>query len=568
MLCGARLLLFTLLLVNPISASAAVLYVRVAGSDQNDGASWQTARRTITGALSTASEGDRIWIAAGTYTERIILKNGIALYGGFPESGGDWESRDPASNTTAIDGAQSGPVVTFAYGADRSTRIDGFMITGGRADTGAGVYCFGCSPTISGNRIVSNAALGYNGYGGGVSCENASPAITGNTIQANTALVGGAIYCASDSHPTISSNTIIGNSASEGGGIYCGDYCSPTISGNIITASGSGVYCEWQARPHLSGNTITGCAAVSGAGLYSLHSMPDVQGNTFAGNAASDSGGAIYSDVSAMLISGNRLMGNTALWGAAACCTNGSTDQLCNNLVAQNTAGYGAGGILCSYASPALIDNTIAGNTAPSYGAGVTLFGSSSALTNNVIAFNSSGVYRDPTTSVFPSQTTNCVYGNASYDYNGLPRGATDVVEDPLFVDRARDDYHPQAQSPCINAGSVPASGLPAQDIDGLPRVWAGAVDIGAYEFAAAPCAVSGARAQPDRTWLAVSGVVSGAFEGFFYLQEPSGIGGIRADWAGPIPLEGEDVTVYGRMFGTTSGERCIEVSTIVTSGH
>ena len=34
-------------------------------------------------ALETANAGDQVWVARGTYTERITLKPGVALYGGF-----------------------------------------------------------------------------------------------------------------------------------------------------------------------------------------------------------------------------------------------------------------------------------------------------------------------------------------------------------------------------------------------------------------------------------------------------------------------------------------------------
>jgi hypothetical protein len=52
----------------------------------------------------------------------------------------------------------------------------------------------------------------------------------------------------------------------------------------------------------------------------------------------------------------------------------------------------------------------------------------------------------------------------------------------PLFTDIAIGDFHLQPLSPCINAGAnVPAIGN--LDLDGHPRIVAGTIDVGPYEF-------------------------------------------------------------------------------------
>ena len=56
-------------------------------------------------------------------------------------------------------------------------------------------------------------------------------------------------------------------------------------------------------------------------------------------------------------------------------------------------------------------------------------------------------------------------------------------------MDAPSDDYHLQSGSPCIDAGSNSAEGIPAKDLDNKPRIIDGdgdgtsIVDIGAYEF-------------------------------------------------------------------------------------
>ncbi len=81
-----------------LAQSGTIYYVRPApvGNDSNSGLAWNTAFATLQKALATATTGDQIWVAAGTYypdegpsqtnddpTSTFSLKNGVAIYGGF-----------------------------------------------------------------------------------------------------------------------------------------------------------------------------------------------------------------------------------------------------------------------------------------------------------------------------------------------------------------------------------------------------------------------------------------------------------------------------------------------------
>lgn len=72
---------------DDLKADGSVYYVRTTGSDSNDGLSWGTAFKTITKALSTATAGKEIWVAAGTYKERLTMTRGVNVYGGFLATG-------------------------------------------------------------------------------------------------------------------------------------------------------------------------------------------------------------------------------------------------------------------------------------------------------------------------------------------------------------------------------------------------------------------------------------------------------------------------------------------------
>jgi hypothetical protein len=56
------------------------------------------------------------------------------------------------------------------------------------------------------------------------------------------------------------------------------------------------------------------------------------------------------------------------------------------------------------------------------------------------------------------------------------------ITNAPLFADYAGGNLRLQSNSPCINAG-LNASAPGSTDVDGLPRIVHGTVDIGAYEY-------------------------------------------------------------------------------------
>ena len=64
-----------------LNASAATWYVRTDGHDGDDGRSWQTAQATIRLGIDNCRAGDTLFVAAGTYYEGIVLKEGITVIG-------------------------------------------------------------------------------------------------------------------------------------------------------------------------------------------------------------------------------------------------------------------------------------------------------------------------------------------------------------------------------------------------------------------------------------------------------------------------------------------------------
>ena len=240
--------LLVLLACSPLFFTAvgecAVIHVKPEGNNANDGLTWDNAKQIVQAGLNTAVSGDEVWVATGTYIERIILKQGVGLYGGFAGTETTWDQRDWTANVTVLDGNKGGSVVTSSSGATATTRIDGFTIRNGTGIDngweiglmiGGGIYCYGSDLTIANNIITGNSA---NFQGAGIYCYYSSPTITNNTIIGNTGGDrGGSGICCASSSPTIANNTIAGNGP--GTAIYCDS--STTVANSIVAFNTNGI---------------------------------------------------------------------------------------------------------------------------------------------------------------------------------------------------------------------------------------------------------------------------------------------------------------------------------------
>ena len=139
---------------------SSILYVKPAADGECS--SWEDACDLLD-ALSGATSGDQIWVASGTYkpsgmgSDRYAtfqLLSGVAIYGCFPASGGDFLSRDPSTYITTLSGDidPMGNHINNSYhvvtgnGVDATAVLDGFTISWGRGnseilpyDRGAGI---------------------------------------------------------------------------------------------------------------------------------------------------------------------------------------------------------------------------------------------------------------------------------------------------------------------------------------------------------------------------------------------------------------------------------------------
>ncbi|MCW5933418.1 MAG: carboxypeptidase regulatory-like domain-containing protein [Fimbriimonadia bacterium] len=403
-----------------------IIRVRPTGNDSNNGNSWAQAKRTITGALSSAVPGDEIWVASGTYNERITLKTHVGLYGGFASGETQRSQRNWVNNLTILDGQRGGSVVTVPAGALQTTVFDGFVVRNGQAANGGGLNAFASSAMVRNNLFANN--IGTTN-GGGIYGISTSLWIGDNTFNINNAPSGGGLFLTNSAGDCIN-NLFSVNSATNGGGI------------------------------HLNASTV------------------NVLRSRFQQNSSTTNGGGIYNSSSNLTALNNLFIANNSPNGGGIYVTGGVVN-IANNLAYGNTSTNGGAIYLNAPAANSLVaNNTMADNSATTHGGGVFIAGTIT-LANNLIAFNTRGLHRASGTATLRN---NCVFGNTTYDYSGQAAGTGDISLDPLFVNRANLDYHLRAGSPCINAGENSFVSPDWVDIDGEPRIQGANVDIGADE--------------------------------------------------------------------------------------
>ncbi|HMQ06258.1 MAG TPA: choice-of-anchor Q domain-containing protein [Saprospiraceae bacterium] len=261
--------------------SQIVLYVDHTATGSNNGESWNDAFPTLQAALNVVNDAANagtsyaVWVAQGTYypdegpgvinNDRSasfrIQRDGVELYGGFPNGGGNdtFLARNWQTFPTILSGDidQNGERDENSYHViflgnmvsetfiTNATIIDGFIIANGNADAdendmtndnfpdfiGGGIYChgqgegFGCSPLLVNLIFTNNFAyygggLANNGTNGGIS----NPVIINCLFFSNESdgFGGGIVnggFNGGESSPTIINTTLSQNSALIGGGM-------------------------------------------------------------------------------------------------------------------------------------------------------------------------------------------------------------------------------------------------------------------------------------------------------------------------------------------------------------
>ena len=308
---------FMMPLVKPVYA-AAILHVStspagVTCTDWSDSCALQDA-------LAIAAVGDEIWVKAGVYTpgagryDSFVLKNGVAIYGGFDGSEMMRSSRNYTDNLTVLSGDIAGDDafdpdgvvlnsndifgsnsfhVVDSNGAAESAVLDGFTITAGQADdvyphdSGGGLLNIGGNPTLRHLNFYGNTAFG----GGAIYNEAGSPPMVGLLFSGNSAINGGAIYNFNSS-PQIDRVKFNENRAEIGGGMLNDDSSSALLSNAVFYANeavneGGGIANRNSSHIVLLNSTMNqNLAASEGGGIYNEDSSPSIMNTIIWGNIA------------------------------------------------------------------------------------------------------------------------------------------------------------------------------------------------------------------------------------------------------------------------------------------
>jgi hypothetical protein len=486
----------TIFLIISINAVCGIYHVKIDGSDDNSGLSWNESFLTVQKALDMAQEGDQIWVAEGIYKptfdyglnigergKHFRLKPGVGLYGGISADGeptfedrahykyqtilcGDlndddywnesemmWENRE--DNCFHVFYHQKG------LNLDSNAILDGFHISNGNAN-GEGIHSFGggihndsSSPKLRNSVFTWNYAL--NG-GGALYNLSSQPKITDCQFTWNDTdsqvFGGGAIYNA-NSDLEISNCIFDGNHALVRGGAILNNHSSIKLSecsfiGNLANERGGAVVNDSSSHSTITNCIFSGNESGYGGGIYNLRSSPIIQNCFFYGNIA-------------------------------------------NGILHGGILSFGGGGMANDHAYIKIANCTFVNNISKIDGGGILNLRSTINLRNTILWSNVANNNGNELVFIegFGYISTSC-FSFEPDDVLGNRFGLSNCIHsDPMFVgDLSNYPFALSVNSPCIDYGDNQFIDLPF-DIRGskFPRKLnghdgtEGIIDIGAYEF-------------------------------------------------------------------------------------
>lgn len=330
-----------------------VIYVRSEnGDDNNDGLSWSSAKKTITAALNTASTAtEAIWVAAGTYNERVTMKDGVNVLGGFAKTGNpdnklDGVNRDISNANsnfmTVIDGQGGGRVLTQPANFNKLTTWEGFVIQNG-ATKGDNADSNGAGVKLMSNGKLKNSLVQNNTHTNTYSSWGSdTKSIGGGGISMSSgSIVDGCIIKANKTNKENNDRYTCGAGIHMNGGTLI----NSIVVDNVATSTNGAEWYNW-------GSNILGAAVfINNAGTFYNCTFAYNYGNT---NGKSAVVGGVWDD------SKNSKFYNCIFWGNAGNGTGGE------NTIQVGGPGYSDGGteaaanknLINCYASIAEISQT------------------------------------------------------------------------------------------------------------------------------------------------------------------------------------------------------------------
>ncbi len=523
-------------------ATSLTRYVAPDGRTTGDCLSWEKAC-DLQYTLGVAESGDQIWVMEGIYypgsvvTDTFQLKDGIALYGGFPSGGGDWDQRDwytyptilsgdidqndlkvdcVAMDAGAIKGTNAYHVITITD--QTSIKLDGIIITAGSASGSAEPFNYGGglynnSGTIELNNVTISGNKAF--VGGGIYNKNGTAILKGITFNCNQAswMLGG---LANGGIVKISDAVFSGNHGDQGGGGMGNG--GTAILYNITFSENSGVglintgyavlwnvtFSSNWGPPDMGGgmwNANDGTAVLNkvdftdnfgsdGGGMTNNWGTAKLTNVSFSGNTATSRGGGLFNADHATLT--NVIFSNNQAYEGGGVSNWAQNNPVFTNVTfSANTAEVGAG-LYNFESSPTLINVTFLGNLATKNGGGISNIeyngiGSHPILVNTIMWENSPNqIFSDGLSSAVISYS----------DIQGGWVGTGNINVDPLLGSLDNNGgltltHALKEGSPAIDVGSP--TNCPPWDQRGFFRPIDGdgngiaECDMGAFEYGSFP---------------------------------------------------------------------------------
>jgi hypothetical protein len=461
-----------------------VHYVKWNATGANDGSSWADAYTDLQSALAAASNGDEIWVAAGTYKPTptidrsisFVLKNGVAVYGGFAGTETAHTQRDYETNLTILSGdigvqddnSDNSYHVLVGSNTNNSATLDGFTVTAGNAFglvspdlNGGGINNHG-NITIVNSTITQNQAV----QGGGV-YNTGFLTIANSSFTDNTALDDGGAIGSSGDNPSIritESDFTSNHAERDGGAVSVQDgnliVQASTFANNTADSFGGSISIEQGGSHIFQDNTFLNNSAQSGGALRleSVEQPVFIRENLFSNNHADYHGGAIF-EVFASSLASFRIENNTFH-------ANHATDA----------------GAVSVNDQASIINNTFSDNSAVAMGASLYMGQSADVVVWNNIFANGIGTQE----CYFHNSGFNSLSGGHNLVEDGSPTCLPTLTGDPMLDSLADNGGSTEtmalgAGSPAIDSGDD--TNCPATDQRGVTRPQGSHCDVGAYEY-------------------------------------------------------------------------------------
>ncbi len=200
---------------------ARVKFVSTVGGDDYPYSAIQGAALRITDALAIAGAGDTVKVADGSYEGTISIPAGVVVQG-------SWNSIFTARrvfgafSVLASDSTRQGPIVSFDDDGGVAATLDGFVVTGGRANEGSAIRATNASPVLRGLSVLLNVCA--DSLGGAIHVDGGSPEIVNTLVAINR---GAGVSCAGVATPNIHHSGFFANSGGETAG--CPDPLPPSV---------------------------------------------------------------------------------------------------------------------------------------------------------------------------------------------------------------------------------------------------------------------------------------------------------------------------------------------------